>query len=98
MSSLMRTSGMLILLTIFSGASGLAQLHIAQFTKYTTREGLSHNHIHDICQDSNGFIWISTEYGLNRFDGTSFINLTSINNEFTKSDQFISALKNQGQN
>ncbi len=92
----MRTSGMLILLTIFSAASGLAQLHIAQFTKYTTREGLSHNHIHDICQDSSGFIWISTEYGLNRFDGTSFINLASINEKFTEADQFISSLKNLG--
>lgn len=97
MRSLTRTICMLVLLYFISVPSGWAQLHISQFTKYTTREGLSHNRIHDICQDSNGFIWISTEYGLNRFDGTSFINLTSINNAFTKADQFISVLKNLGQ-
>jgi ligand-binding sensor domain-containing protein len=89
---------MLILLNIFSAASGLAQLHIAQFTKYTTRQGLSHNHIHDICQDSSGFIWISTEYGINRFDGTSFINLVSINERFKAGDQLITTLKNLGHN
>lgn len=97
MRSLTRTICMLVLLYFIPGTPGWAQLHLSQFRKYTTREGLSHNHIHDICQDSNGFIWISTEYGLNRFDGTSFINLTSINNDFTKADQFISALKNLGQ-
>jgi ligand-binding sensor domain-containing protein len=96
MRSMVRARCLLILLHLISGTSGWAQLHIAQFTKYTTREGLSHNHIHDLCQDSSGFIWISTEYGLNRFDGTSFTNLVSINEKFREADQFISSLKNIG--
>jgi signal transduction histidine kinase/ligand-binding sensor domain-containing protein/CheY-like chemotaxis protein/AraC-like DNA-binding protein len=33
---------------------------------------ISSNLIHDICQDSMGFIWIATEYGLNKFDGITF--------------------------
>ncbi len=40
---------------------------------YTTDQ-LSSNLITSICQDKLGFIWISTEYGLNRFDGVNFMN------------------------
>ena len=28
--------------------------------------------VKSICQDSNGFIWVATEYGLNKFDGINF--------------------------
>lgn len=35
-------------------------------------ESLSSNLISSICQDSQGYIWIGTEYGLNRFDGVYF--------------------------
>jgi signal transduction histidine kinase/ligand-binding sensor domain-containing protein len=40
------------------------------FEKLTTQEGLSSNTINDIEQDENGFLWIATSDGLNRFDGT----------------------------
>lgn len=33
---------------------------------------LSCNLISTICQDARGFIWIGTEYGLNKFDGVQF--------------------------
>ena len=39
---------------------------------YTAAEGLANSHIHDIFQDSKGFIWFSTENGLSRFDGIKF--------------------------
>lgn len=35
-------------------------------------ESLSSNLVSSICQDSQGYIWIATEYGLNRFDGVYF--------------------------
>jgi len=38
--------------------------------KLTTEEGLSSNTVNDIVQDDNGFLWIATSDGLNRFDGT----------------------------
>ncbi|HET9824464.1 MAG TPA: histidine kinase [Chitinophagaceae bacterium] len=42
------------------------------FRLYTTREGLSNNSVTGIAQDGDGYIWISTNHGLNRFDGTNF--------------------------
>ena len=35
---------------------------------------LSSNLITSICQDKQGYIWVATEYGLNRFDGVHFTN------------------------
>ena len=42
------------------------------FTLYTTKDGLSNNRVTDIRQDKQGYLWISTREGLNRFDGSSF--------------------------
>ena len=35
-------------------------------------EGLSNNSVRAVSQDSQGYIWLATQYGLNRFDGTQF--------------------------
>lgn len=44
------------------------------FTHFTSGDsGLSFNNINTISQDSNGFIWIATEDGLNRYNGNSFV-------------------------
>jgi ligand-binding sensor domain-containing protein len=42
------------------------------FTHYTTKDGLSNNVINSIAQDVYGYIWIATNKGLNRFDGSTF--------------------------
>ncbi len=39
------------------------------FDYITNNEGLTHNTVYDICQDSKGFLWFATELGLNRYDG-----------------------------
>lgn len=39
------------------------------FKHLTTENGLSNNKVYDVIQDKNGFIWIATDDGLNRFDG-----------------------------
>lgn len=37
----------------------------------TSGDGLTSSLINNIYQDSKGYVWIATEYGLNRYDGTS---------------------------
>ena len=44
-----------------------------RFTHYNVVDGLSNNEVHCILQDHQGFIWIGTNDGLNRFDGNEFI-------------------------
>ena len=43
------------------------------FTHYKSENsGLSFDSVNDIIEDENGFIWIATSSGLNRFDGVRF--------------------------
>lgn len=42
------------------------------FNRINTQNGLSHNKVNCIIQDSRGFIWIGTDDGLNRYDGSYF--------------------------
>jgi class 3 adenylate cyclase/ligand-binding sensor domain-containing protein len=50
----------------------LAQPTQYQFKVYNLEDGLSHRDIFKIAQDNNGFIWVATMDGLNRFDGYEF--------------------------
>ena len=64
----------------------------ARFIRYTTADGLSNPWISDIHQSKDGFIWIATQYGINRFDGLAFEShvynpndLQSLNNNWVMS-------------
>jgi len=41
------------------------------FKHITSIQGLSNNTVYSIAQDEDGFIWIATREGLNKFDGYS---------------------------
>lgn len=59
-----------------------------QSIRYTTKDGLTSNLISDANFDKNGFLWISTQAGLSRFDGQVFINYTSNNTPIIKLNRF----------
>lgn len=40
--------------------------------KLGSKEGLSNAYVKSITQDADGFLWVATEAGLNKFDGKSF--------------------------
>lgn len=49
------------------------------FKTLTTADGLLSNTIHSVYKDTRGFLWISTDRGLQRFNGSSFINFRHLN-------------------
>lgn len=47
------------------------------FTHYGLTDGLSSNIVNNLVQDARGFIWLSTNNGLQRFDGNRFVSFKS---------------------
>ncbi len=43
-----------------------------EYRKYDVRSGLSNNSVKSIIQDRNGYIWLATKDGLNRFNSKTF--------------------------
>lgn len=69
------------LLSIASADNGFAPSHVS-FERFGINEGLTHGAVRCIALDSTGFLWIGTEDGLNRYDGTTF---THFHHSFTDS-------------
>ena len=44
-----------------------------RFQRITIRDGLAHDSVYSLLQDEAGFMWLSTESGLCRFDGYHFL-------------------------
>lgn len=65
-------SVVLFSLSILFFGSSYAREHRSVFAQFTTRSGLSSNIITGAARDSNGFIWISTPNGIQRFNGSVF--------------------------
>ncbi|MFA6456544.1 MAG: two-component regulator propeller domain-containing protein, partial [Bacteroidota bacterium] len=42
------------------------------FERFTIENGLSNNSVNNILQTKDGFLWVATKDGLNRYDGQSF--------------------------
>lgn len=68
---ILKKAGLLFLGFIFS-LQLLGEKPDLSFTTFTSRDGLSANTVYAILKDHFGFLWVATEDGLNRFDGTSF--------------------------
>lgn len=72
-----------ILLTVLLCFSGVAQAYQQQsvydfdIKHWSSTDGLSSNSVRAVSQDQQGFIWLATLYGLNRFDGMQFEHFTT---------------------
>lgn len=60
-----------------------------QATSITTNEGLANNYVRHICQDSKGFLWMSTLNGLTRYDGHSFVSFRPEKDKLSLTDQHL---------
>ena len=54
----------------------LAQDYAVDIRHWDVDDGLSHRNVQSIVQDDRGFIWIATQFGLNRFDGKNFLSFS----------------------
>ncbi len=63
------------------------------FTSYGMQDGLSHGTINALLQDAAGFLWVATNTGLNRFDGSRFDAFVHVaQDERSLGDNFIRSL------
>jgi ligand-binding sensor domain-containing protein len=58
---------LLLLATVLVSVLGLGQAG-----QFVPSERFSSGLINDICQDKYGYIWVATDFGLNKFDGYRF--------------------------
>ena len=64
----------IILIFVTLGVSAQGQFTIRH---YSMEDGLSHNMVKNFQQDNDGYIWISTWNGIDKFDGYTFRNFKS---------------------
>ena len=64
-----------VLITILSCQVG------AQVKRLSPSEGLSQSYVNTMLIDTNGYLWLSTEAGLNRYDGYQVIPINGPNGE-----------------
>lgn len=65
-------SGLLLAITLILVQPTSLQAAGFTFRHYEMKHGLSSNTVYGIIQDKEGYIWIGTDDGLNRFDGREF--------------------------
>lgn len=70
----MKRTRPLTLLVFFLSYSAFSQEY--SYTHYDVKDGLAGSNVYCITQDKEGFLWMGTEAGLSRFDGTHFRNFT----------------------
>ncbi len=91
MKKFIHLSSLAFLLLFFIAVK--AQEPTLKFQQLTIKDGLSQSTTKGIIQDKYGFIWIGTQDGLNRFDGSNFKVFKNVPKESTSlSDNFVQSL------
>lgn len=71
--TVIRTIELVFVLLVCAPLPGWSQTEDVFFEHLTVTDGLSQNSVHDIVQDKDGFLWLATQDGLNRYDGYDFV-------------------------
>ena len=79
----MRKTIILLVIAISFCITGQGKIGDMKFRHLDTRHGLSNSQVNCILQDSRGFIWICTSFGLCRYDGYRFQNYLSYERDTT---------------
>ncbi len=78
----MKTARITTLLTLLTVALHVSAQEVSDFTEnhYTSDNGLPQNSVMQLRMDKNGFVWMTTQGGVVRFDGTHFVtyNLSNV--------------------
>lgn len=61
-----------LLLLLLCALPAQSQSYTLECRHFTSKEGLSHNAVANIYEDGRGQFWITTRFGVNRFDGENF--------------------------
>ncbi len=70
-----------IALFIFMSWWLVSQPSYAQVKRLSTSEGLSQSYVNTMLIDNSGYLWLSTEGGLNRYDGYQVVHIKGPNGE-----------------
>ncbi|MDA3817761.1 MAG: ATP-binding protein [Prolixibacteraceae bacterium] len=86
-----------IVCCLFSSANTVSP---EAFMLFNTGNGrLKHNTVEAVCRDQMGFLWVGTNFGLNRLDGYNTINYTNNSEDTTSiSANFIKCVYNDSKN
>lgn len=90
---------LLVISILFSAILTVAQKPLQfTFTGYSTDNGLNSNLINSVTQDEDGYIWIATADGLQRFDGIRFKTIPKIQGTglASNSNSVFQVLKGKG--
>ncbi|NRA61948.1 MAG: EAL domain-containing protein [Psychrobium sp.] len=76
-------------------------VNAAEFSRYlnnySVEDGLSQSVVNQTIQDEFGYIWIATDFGLNRFDGYSFEQIPGPDNSFASDGIIYMSALSDGQ-
>lgn len=85
-------TGILLLMTLLAHLTTAQHAQNFHFRKFQVNDGLSESTVGCILQDKQGFIWLGTKDGLNKFDGIRFKIFRNNNHPGSIGNNFIKCL------
>jgi signal transduction histidine kinase/ligand-binding sensor domain-containing protein len=79
------------IIILFTNNKCIAQA--INFETLTSKDGLSQNMVYDVVEDAQGYLWVATKDGLNRYDGNNVKTFThNIYNKYSLSGNMCTSL------